>query len=263
MILDKNATYYDILELDPDATPQEILESYLRLKEAYSKNSLALYSLFESEETNEILNRIEEAYIILSQEEKRKKYDLKHLSINSEEIIDTNVIPIESNNNDSGSSPMDLSENMLSPEELTSPTDFSLQDINSVNNADEISETNKLNTDDTPDGVFIVSQNSQNIEKAPPPQKENPKTPVLPLDWTGCALKNARLQKNISIEEISSVTKISKRYLNAIEEDNFSQLPAAVFVRGFIIQIAKKLKLPAENVASSYIEQYKKSLKAG
>ena len=57
---------------------------------------------------------------------------------------------------------------------------------------------------------------------------------------------------------MSAITKISKSYLMAIEEDNFAKLPAAVFLRGFVFQIARVLKLPADKVASAYIARYHK-----
>ena len=55
--------------------------------------------------------------------------------------------------------------------------------------------------------------------------------------------------------------KISKTYLNAIENDDFTKLPADVYARGFILQYAKCLKLNVDLVANSYIHNIK-SLRA-
>ena len=41
--------------------------------------------------------------------------------------------------------------------------------------------------------------------------------------------------------------------LSAIEEDELTRLPASVFVRGFVIQYAKALKVDHEKVANSYM----------
>ena len=43
-----------------------------------------------------------------------------------------------------------------------------------------------------------------------------------------------------------------------LEEEAFEKLPAAVFVRGFIVQIAKSLKLPPDQVAPAYMSRYKR-----
>ena len=78
MTLEQATTYYDLLEVSPDTSPQEVRAAYMRAKSAYRKESVALYTLFNKEETEEILKRIEEAYQILSNPEKRRQYDHEH-----------------------------------------------------------------------------------------------------------------------------------------------------------------------------------------
>ena len=67
--------YYEVLEVPVNATQQEVLEGYNRLKNAYSGDGLALYSLLSKEECSEVLNLVEEAYSILSEPSKRREYD--------------------------------------------------------------------------------------------------------------------------------------------------------------------------------------------
>jgi len=67
---------------------------------------------------------------------------------------------------------------------------------------------------------------------------------VTPLGET---LQRARLSKGISFEEAERVTRISRKYLEALELENFSILPAPVFARGFLRSYADFLGLdPAE-----------------
>ena len=54
----------------------------------------------------------------------------------------------------------------------------------------------------------------------------------------GTKLRQARLDKNISLIELQQMTKIQKRYLEAIEADQFAQLPGTFYVRAFIRQYA-------------------------
>ncbi len=67
--------YYDILQVTPDASHAEIVRAYRRAKETYKLNSLTTYSLFDDEETERALARIEEAYQILASTSKRHLYD--------------------------------------------------------------------------------------------------------------------------------------------------------------------------------------------
>jgi curved DNA-binding protein CbpA len=75
-------------------------------------------------------------------------------------------------------------------------------------------------------------------------------------EWQGSFIRRMREARRVSVEELSAVTKITKTYIQAIEEENFGRLPAAVYLRGFVIQIAKVLKLPHEKVAGGYMARY-------
>lgn len=77
-------------------------------------------------------------------------------------------------------------------------------------------------------------------------------------DWTGSFLKKIREYKNLSIEEVHATTKINSWYVTAIEEMNKSNLPVDVFVRGYVVQIAKMYGLNTKDVADSYMTNFKK-----
>ena len=75
--------------------------------------------------------------------------------------------------------------------------------------------------------------------------------------FNGENLKKIREYKQITIKEISELTKIKSTYLTAIEQDRTDLLPAPVYTRGFLKQLAKVLALPENEVASSYMSIYK------
>jgi curved DNA-binding protein CbpA len=72
----EDMNYYELLEVGPRATAQEIHKAYERVRRIYDPNSIALYSLFSSEETEKIRQRIEAAYRTLIYDENRREYDL-------------------------------------------------------------------------------------------------------------------------------------------------------------------------------------------
>lgn len=94
-------TYYEILEVAPDATSREIQQSYERAKETYQNDSVAVYSLFSEKEMEKIQAVIEEAHRVLMDETSRRNYDQTHLSSlnlkwpRSEKIPETPESPME------------------------------------------------------------------------------------------------------------------------------------------------------------------------
>jgi DnaJ-class molecular chaperone len=80
-------------------------------------------------------------------------------------------------------------------------------------------------------------------------------------DWDGELLKKVREYRNTTIERMSEKTKINPWYLSAIETMDSGNLPALVFVRGYVIQICRELELDEKIVADSYMKIYKNKLK--
>ena len=70
------------------------------------------------------------------------------------------------------------------------------------------------------------------------------------LSGVGATLREERLRRCFSLEDVSNVTRIRARYLEAIENDRPSDLPGVVFTRGFVRQYARFLGIPDENLLS-------------
>jgi cytoskeleton protein RodZ len=65
-------------------------------------------------------------------------------------------------------------------------------------------------------------------------------------------LRRARAAKNISLEEIAAVTKVHISQLAHLEAEEFHKLPAAAFVRGFLINYARYLELDEDEVLTRF-----------
>src|SRR2546430_15817527 len=68
----------------------------------------------------------------------------------------------------------------------------------------------------------------------------------------GEELRREREIRGISLKEISDATKISKRFLEAIEKNDHRTLPAPVFTRGFVREYARYLGLSVEEIVNRY-----------
>jgi cytoskeleton protein RodZ len=65
-------------------------------------------------------------------------------------------------------------------------------------------------------------------------------------------LRREREMRGVSLEEISSSTKISRRFLEAIERDDFTKLPGGIFARSFIRSYVRYLGLDEERMMAEY-----------
>ena len=68
----------------------------------------------------------------------------------------------------------------------------------------------------------------------------------------GEELRREREIRGISLKEIADATKISKRFLEAIERNDHRTLPAPVFTRGFIREYARYLGLNCDEIVNRY-----------
>lgn len=74
-------------------------------------------------------------------------------------------------------------------------------------------------------------------------------------EFTGELLQRVRESQAIELEDISKKTKISTAHLRAIEADAFESLPAEVYTRGFVSQLAQILGLDATQATRTYVRR--------
>ena len=218
--------YYEVLEVEPNATPQQIENAYIRARNAYSGDSVALYSLMTKDECEKILGQIEEAYSVLGFPEKRREYDrLRGF-------------------NQSGFNTHKTMEQIHTSSTVEDRPKDAVQYENYGSNLIE-ARVSKI----TAQKKFGLEYN----EDSEMDRKIRECT-----DFTGAFLKSIREYKNVTIERMAEMTRISKTHINAIENDDIAKLPADVYTRGYVYQYAKVLKLNPDQVAASYLLHFKK-----
>jgi DNA-binding transcriptional regulator YiaG len=183
----------------------------------YDPNSIALYSLFTAEETAAIHQRIEEAYRTLVYEDNRKKYDAMLRSRNELPEVPSPPAPAPK----------------FQPRPIqTSPTALQVD-------------------------LYADSGSGAMPQKAQRPE-QGEVSPVSPFiaEFTGPVIKLLREQRGLSARDIAEMTKVSVRYLEFIEEENFKKLPARAYIRGFLMLYAKALGYDIERMSSDYLKRY-------
>jgi curved DNA-binding protein CbpA len=214
----EDLNFYELLEVSPLATSQEIHKAYERVRKVYEPNSIALYSLFSPEETAVIHQRVEDAYRTLIYDDNRRTYDafLRERNELSERPIPSQPQGYQTRN---GQQTMTFSE-----EYLPLPKH-----------------------DPKPQPVAVSSP----LPVPPPPLSE------FTGEFTGPAIKALREQRGQDLRSIADITKVSVRYLELMEEENFQKLPARTYIRGFLVLYAKALGCAnAERLAGDYLKRY-------
>ncbi len=180
-------THHDLLEVDRGATDEEIRRAYRRVREVYTDTSLCGYGLFTKKELEAVRARLEEAFDVLLDRNRRRPYELS-------------VFP-----------------------DAPAPHD------------EEV----------------VIAQRTD----LPPAPTVTPET-----EFDGAILRRMRESLGLELKQISRRTKISLLYLQAIEDDDFGALPAIVYVRGFVGELAKTLGLDPAQVSHTYVRRVKRNL---
>jgi cytoskeletal protein RodZ len=68
----------------------------------------------------------------------------------------------------------------------------------------------------------------------------------------GERLKRERELREVTLDEVSTATRIAPRFLEALENELWNQLPGGIFGRGFVRSIARYLGLNEEDLLSEY-----------
>ena len=74
----------------------------------------------------------------------------------------------------------------------------------------------------------------------------------MPSTPFGDHLKRERELRGVTLEEVAAATRISPRFLEALENEQWDRLPGGAFNRGFIRSVARYLGLDEENMVAEY-----------
>lgn len=74
------------------------------------------------------------------------------------------------------------------------------------------------------------------------------------MSGLGDRLREARKAKGYTLDDLQAITKIQKRYLAGIEDEDYSMMPGSFYVRAFIKQYAEAVGLDAQEMLALYRE---------
>lgn len=180
-------SHHDMLEVHRLATDEDIRRAYRKSREIYSNEGYVTYGLLSEPEREAIRTRLDEAYEVLLDPERRRPYE---------------------------------------------------------------------------HSVFPGAENSAQKTEGALSSAILPKAPVLEANtvYDGAILRAVRESKGLSLEEIARSTRIALHHLQAIEKDAYGDLPAPVYVRGFVVLLSRVLKLDPDLVSRGYVRRLRQYL---
>ncbi len=73
-------------------------------------------------------------------------------------------------------------------------------------------------------------------------------------DTLGPYLKKKREAQGLSLDQVASLTRIQSKFLQALEDEEFQNLPEQVFTRGFVRTYARSLSISEEDALRRFSE---------
>lgn len=218
---------YEILEISRDAGGDEIEKAYQRAKALYGPGSLATYSLAAPEEMALLNRRIEEARRVLLDPGARAGYDAE-LWPGGGRMAPAHGLAAQVSVTAPGGPPV------ATPVPAASPTAAAV-------------------------APGPASRPAAPVEAKAAPAAPRPAGFTVPegTPWTGEVLRQAREARGLTLSQIAERTKVARHHLENIEADRYQLLPAAVYLRGILVSVAKELRLDGPKVARSYLEAIK------
>jgi hypothetical protein len=225
----EDLNYYELLEISPQANAQEIHRAYERIRRIYDPNSVALYSLFTPDETSIIHQRVEDAYRTLMYEDNRRRYDAT--------LRDGSSVPLHA-------------ESVVMQKFSAQPVRQPLPPL-----------TEDFGHEPAP--VLPLAPVQSASAEPVMPATETPAAPIGEFigEFTGPAIRSLREQRGLSLKDVADRTKVSARYYEWIEAENFSKLPVRTYLRGFLILYGKALGCDADRMAGDYLKRFETAMK--
>jgi DnaJ-class molecular chaperone len=239
--MDERNNYYEVLEIPTNASQEQILQAYNSALIAYSEDSVAIYSLMSSDDCKVFRDKIEEAYTILGNPEKRRAYDT------SRGFVQVNTNNTNSEEQKSKLPKFNFEEEVISLHGSGNEDFGREQRPKSAAAIIHVKNNSSVNVDEARKKFALNFTLNDAMENKIAHCQE----------FDGKFLKEIREYKNVTLDKMSEMTRIMKTYLVYIENDEYNKLPATAYIRGFIFQYAKHLKLNPDVVANSYIQKVK------
>lgn len=272
-------SWYAVLDIEPTATPEEVKAAYRR---ALDRSTSSDPSIEIEDDARESMRReIESAFRVLSDPDQRARFDAS--------LAKGSGGPSTGEASGNGRSPRREARRGAAKPAQAGSAQASAGDLSAAKEAPRMSPSGST----TPrvalrflpplhEGEFHAAPhepaagtssvgstsppgNLEEGQECDAPVSELPRhLSILPQETTPLALpsldeidgevvRRLREERGLSLEVLAAHTHIGKTYLQAIEDNAVDELPARVYLRGFLTQVARVLRVDRRLLADGYL----------
>jgi hypothetical protein len=268
-------THYELLEVSVSATGNEIRAAFDRLARLYGDEQIALYGLVDDANAEALRARLKEAVLVLGDDEQRDVYD-QTIGLPPRDLCLPNTAGWTENvawvNPVAMVAPVTQTFSFERPIALTTVVTPSPMLVVSAEALDPEQSAplaaapvsigiDPVLTPPEPVSIPKLEAVAELVLVEPRPIsrefriEQRPKPYEIPegVEFNGDLLRQVRMAKGLSLLQVSSSTRISVKHLENVEGDRYDGLPATVYLRGILMNLARELGLDGVRVSKSYL----------
>lgn len=268
-------TWYEVLDVGEDASAADVQKAYERALALVEGRSIGGYLMLDPMAAESARADVEAAYAILGNAERRAAYDRER---------GKTVVEGADAHASTGAAAEHAASAPSSHDEEAAEARALLGDGDDASLPRRTTPLKFLSpigeSGPTPPAPIKFEPPSTDPEPAPVRESEPPTQATMPPSATmpapapapqapstvggvvalpdgpisGALIKELRVARGLGLDEVADATKIRKPYLRAIEDEDLSGLPARVYLRGFLTQVARVLKVDRARLAEGYLQ---------
>lgn len=284
--------YYEILEIDNDASREEIIRAYNHLKNLYTSGSMATEPIdneWDEDDKHDILQKIEDAYeklLPLAAEDREIEDQIPTEDITGDitpiEEIPMVEVPFEEEQEEEPVEEEPVEEEPVEAPVMEEYANHAHHDVHEVHiELDDDAASAPVSDHEEESQLFgildeVEDEDQEEEEGAVlEPEAEEPVPEeavkdeaveeddtlaeefVEPGPVSGSIFREIRETRGLSFQELSESTQIPPDMLEHIEREEFEKLPDAGYLRWYITTYAKTLSIDPKECADEYMKRYR------
>lgn len=233
--------HYEILEVPPGASEEQIRTAYQSAMTVFGEDALGIYSLVEGAQAEDFRLRLKSACTVLLDGGQREAYD-RALGFPTPPPAAAVSSPVPAEPVDALPAPV---------AEAPSGGKSSGDGFSPFGSA-----TPAVVAPQAPPPAAVAVP--EPVPPAPTPARSLPPRPrfldIAPeVEFNGELLRRIREESGRTLVQVADTTRITRSHLENVEADRYSALPAPVYLRGILVNLARELGLDPMRVSKSYL----------